>query len=118
MFVKPNSIELHAAATRTVADAGALGFLARLDARLLEIAVVAELLDETLLVEDLLQTLQPALDGLALLELENNSHYFTSFAGSFFSSAAGAATSAAHTYWRMHISVASPLRVPSLMMRV
>ena len=40
------SVELHAPATRTVADARALRFLARLDAGLLEIALVADGLEE------------------------------------------------------------------------
>ena len=109
------SVEFHAAATRTVADAGTLGFLARLNAGLLKVALIADRLEKTFLVEDLLHPLKSALDGLALLELKHDGHYFTSFEAS---SAAGAAAAPTVTHCKMHISAASPLRVPSLMMRV
>ena len=109
------SVEFHAAATRTVADAGTLGFLARLNAGLLKVALITDRLKKTFLIKDLLHPLKSALDGLALLELKHDGHYFTSFEAS---SAAGAAAAPTITHCKMHISAASPLRVPSLMMRV
>ena len=68
--------ELHfrRAAARTVADACARGFLARLDAGLLEITLVAQSLDDALLVEDLLQALERAFNGLVLFQLELYCH--------------------------------------------
>ncbi len=60
--------------TRAIPDAGARGFLARLHAGLLEIALVAQRLDDPLLVEDLLQALERAFNGLVLFQLELDSH--------------------------------------------
>ena len=74
----------------TIADARALRFLARLHARLLEVALITERLEQTLAIEDLLHPLQSAFNGLTLLQLENDRRYFTSFAGSFATSALGA----------------------------
>ena len=62
------------AAAGTIAYAGARRFLARLDARLLEVARLLERLDETLLVEDLLQALETAFNGFAFFQFELNRH--------------------------------------------
>ena len=58
----------------TVPNARTRGFLPRLDAGLLEVALVTQRLDDPLLVEDLLQALQTAFNGLALLQLELDCH--------------------------------------------
>ena len=55
-------------------DACTRGFLARLHAGLLEVALVTQRLDDALLVEDLLQTLETAFNGFALFQLQLDRH--------------------------------------------
>lgn len=70
----PLCSHLRHAATRTGADACTRRFLASLHARLLEVARFAQRLDETLLVENLLQPLESAFNGFALFQLELDCH--------------------------------------------
>ena len=66
----PLRSHLRHATTRTGTDAGARRFLAGLHARLLEVARFAQRLDQTLLVENLLQPLESAFNGFTLFQLE------------------------------------------------